>query len=103
MILIYTVCKSLAEAKKIATMLLKLKLVACANYWPTESVYRWKGKVVKGKEAVMILKTRKNYYSRIEQLIKEFHSYETPCILKIEIDKSEGKYLQWLFRETRIV
>ncbi|MBU1036519.1 divalent-cation tolerance protein CutA [Patescibacteria group bacterium] len=103
MILIYTVCKNKTEAKKIALMLLKLKLIACANFWPITSVYSWKSKIVTGKEIVLLLKTRKNYYKKIESVIKKVHSYEAPCILKIEVDKAEGEYLQWLFKETKII
>jgi len=103
MSLVYTVCKNKTEAKKIATMLIKLKLIACANYWPIESVYRWKNKIVNGQEVVMILKTRNNYYKKVESLIKKIHSYETPCILRINADQVEKKYLEWLFKETKIV
>ena len=103
MILIYTICKNKSEAKKIAQMLLKLKLIACANYWPIESVYRWKNNIVNGKEAAMILKTRKSYYKKIESVIKKIHSYETPCICQLDVKKADRQYLDWLTKETRIV
>ncbi|HBV02636.1 MAG TPA: divalent-cation tolerance protein CutA [Candidatus Komeilibacteria bacterium] len=99
----YTVCKNKTEAKKIATMLLKLKLIACANYWPAESVYRWQNKIVNGREVVLILKTRKNYYKKIEGLIKKMHRDETPCLLKIMPAQVEPDYLAWLKRETQII
>lgn len=83
-------------------MLLKLKLIACANWWPLESIYRWQNKIVQGKEAAMFLKTRKEYYKRIELIIKKIHSYEVPCIVRINPDMVEGKYLEWLKKETRI-
>lgn len=103
MIFIYTVCKNKAEAKKVANMLLKLKLIACANWWPIESIYRWQDKVVNDREVAMILKTRKNYYKRIESIIKKIHSYEVPCICQIDVNKVERKYKEWLIRETRII
>jgi len=103
MILIYTVCKNKSEAKKIAKILLKLKLIACANWWPTESVYRWKNKTVNGREAVMYLKTRKEYYKKVEQVIKKLHSYQTPCVLEIDVDKIDRQYQAWVRQETRMV
>ncbi len=103
MILIYTVCKTKQEAKKIANMLVRLRLVACANFWPIESVYCWNNKLVNGKEAVLILKTRKNYYKRIESIIKKIHRYEVPCILRIDISQANRQYRDWLMRETRIL
>ena len=84
-------------------MLLKLKLVSCANFWQVDSVYNWKGQVVSGKEVTLILKTRKNYYKKIELLIKKIHSYDVPCILKLNVDQAEKKFLDWLNQETRIV
>ncbi len=103
MILIYTVCKNKTEAKKIANMLLKLKLIACANWWQVESCYKWKNKIMNGNEAVLILKTRKNYYKKIESVIKKVHSYDTPCIIKLKPDKVEGDYQKWLLKETKII
>jgi len=103
MILIYTICKNKAEAKKIASVLLKLKLIACANWWPIESTFTWKNKTVIAKEAAMFLKTRKENYKKLESLIKKMHSYETPCILEIDVDKLNQEYQQWVRRETRIV
>lgn len=103
MILIYTVCKNKTEAKKIAKMLIKLKLAACANLWPMESVYRWREKIIEDREVAMILKTRKNYYKKIESVIKKIHSYEVPCILRINPDQVEGEYEKWLVRETKFI
>jgi len=84
-------------------MLIKLKLIACANYWPIESVYRWKNKIVNGQEVVMILKIRNNYYKKVESLIKKIHSYETPCICQLEVAQVEQKYKKWLIKETKII
>ncbi|OGY88792.1 MAG: hypothetical protein A2927_01595 [Candidatus Komeilibacteria bacterium RIFCSPLOWO2_01_FULL_45_10] len=103
MILIYTICRNKSEAEKIAAMLLKLRLIACANWWPMESIYRWKNKITTGQETVMILKTRENYYKRIESIIKKIHSDEVPCILKIKVNGVQSKYLEWLRKETRVV
>ena len=103
MILIYTICKNRNEAKKIASMLLKLKLIACANWWQTESVYRWENKIVNDKEVAMILKTRNNYYKKVESVIKKIHSYDVPCICQLDVKKTDRQYLDWLAKETRIV
>ena len=103
MILIYTVVKNKSEANKIAKLLLKLKLIACANSWPIDSVYTWHDKIVSGKEVAMLLKTRKSYYKKIESLIKKIHSYEKPCILVINPDKVDNEYLSWLKQVTRLV
>lgn len=42
---IYITYPNIEEAKKICTHLLEQKLIACANYFPIESAYWWKGKI----------------------------------------------------------
>ena len=96
MILIYTICKNTGEASRIANMLLKLKLIACANWWPIESVSRWKNKIVKTRETAMILKTRKAYYKKIEAVIKKIHSYEVPCIVAFGWAESSKEFSDWV-------
>lgn len=103
MILIYTICKNRIEAKKIANVLLKLKLIACANWWPVESLYRWKNKIVNGKETAMYLKTRKENFRKTAAVIKKIHSYETPCILELDVDQVDCQYQDWVRKETRVV
>jgi len=101
--LIYTICKNKQEAKKIAGFLLKLKLIACANFYPVESVYRWNNKIVNGKEAVMFLKTKKENYQKVEATFKKLSSYEIPCIFEIDVDKISKQYKDWARKETRVI
>lgn len=103
MILIYVSCKNKTAAKKIANVLLKLKLIACANWWQVESVYRWKNKIVNSHETAMYLKTRKENYKKVEAVIKKLHSYQTPCIFEIDVDKVNLKFKAWVRQETRLI
>ena len=98
-ILIYVTHKNLEEAKKIASVLLDKKLIACANFFPIESAYFWKGKIEDAKEYVSLLKTRKENWNKVKLEIKRVHPYETPCILKIEVEANED-YEKWVNSET---
>lgn len=99
MILIYTPCKNEQEAEKIAEILLTEKLVACANILPSKSLYFWQGKLNKEQEAILILKTTKDKIKIAEGRIKELHSYELPCILKIE-GKANEEFETWVANNT---
>jgi periplasmic divalent cation tolerance protein len=99
MILIYITCKNKIEAKKIANFLIKNRLIACANFFPIESIYRWQEKIVKDKEVVLILKTLEKNFKKIEKEIKKLHSYTIPCILEIPLKRVNSNYLNWLKRE----
>ncbi|MEK6943503.1 MAG: divalent-cation tolerance protein CutA [Nanoarchaeota archaeon] len=98
MILVYVTCKNSKEAEKISFYLLKKKLIACANIFPVESVYLWKGKITKSKETVLIAKTINKNLKKAENEIKRMHSYEIPCILKINAGANK-EYLNWIKKE----
>ncbi len=99
MILIYITCKDKKEAKKIGTFLIRKRLAVCCNIFPIESIYLWKGKIVKDKEVVLIVKTLKENFNKIEKEVKKLHSYRVPCILEIPIKRVNKEYLNWLEKE----
>ena len=96
MIIIYTTFPKLSEAQKISELLIKNKLAACANIFPIGSVYKWDGKIVKEKEFGVFIKTKKNNFKKVEQFILKHHSYKTPCIIQIPVQKITPKYKNWL-------
>ncbi len=101
MILIYITCKNKKEAKKIGLSLIKKRLAACCNVFPIESLCWWQGKIAQGREAVLIVKTLKNNFKKVEKEVKRLHSYTAPCVLEIETKRGNQDYLRWLGREIR--
>lgn len=95
-IFIYTTFASKEEAKKISHELIEKKLAACANIWPINSVYKWQRKVQDSQEWVAIIKTKKNYFTKVEEFIVSKHSYDTPCIIEIPVGQVAKKYSDWL-------
>ena len=95
---LYITAKDKAEAQRISKPLLQKKLIACANIFPIESMYRWKGKIVNGKEAVLILKTMKKKVVVLRREIEKMHSYEIPCIAQIDVKVNE-KYGTWMEKQ----
>ena len=96
MIFVYSTFPNKKEAKKIGERLVQKKLAACINVFPIESIYSWKGKIIKDKEFGAIIKTKKGNFKKVEKFILENHSYDTPCILEIPISRVTKKYLKWL-------
>lgn len=103
MIFVYITCKNKNEARKIGLTLVKKRLVACCNIFPIESIYHWKNKIIQDREVVLIVKTLKKNFQKIEKEVKRLHSYEAPCILEISIEKGNLEYLNWLKREIKKV
>lgn len=95
-ITIYTTCSDKKEAKKIGEYLVKKNLVACANYFPVDSIYEWRGEIKNGKEVALFLKTFANLYDRVEEEIIKRHSYEAPVILATKVERINKSYLEWM-------
>ena len=57
-------------ARKLARAALAARLIACANLIPqVESHYRWQGKIERGAEVLLVLKTTTARLAALEQLI----------------------------------
>ena len=96
MIMIYITCKDGEEARKIAIHLLDYKLIACANIFPSNSLYKWENKLEDNKEMIIIAKSIKEKFNEIETEVKKMHSYKTPCIVMIQVSEGNKEYLDWV-------
>ena len=89
------------EARRIGKGMVDAKLAACANIIPgIQSIYRWKGKVVKAQEVLIILKSTRPRYRALEKAIKAMHSYETPEIIALPVKDGLDRYIGWVRNET---
>ena len=100
-VFVYTTWPSTVEAEQAGHALVERRLAACVNILPNMvSLYWWEGKIERGEEAVMIVKTRASLAPKVEAAVKEMHSYTTPAILVIPLDRVEKTYLGWIMAET---
>lgn len=100
MTLVYITCKDKREAERISMRLLRKRLIACANTFPVKSMYRWNKKVIKDNENVVIAKAKDKNFKRIVAEVKKMHSYQIPCILKIDAEANKD-YERWVNKEIR--
>ncbi len=85
------------EAEKIASSLLKERLVACANIiGPVHSLFWWQGKIDTAQEHLILMKTRKDLFNKLSERVKALHSYQVPEIIAIPIVEGLKDYLNWI-------
>ncbi len=90
------------DAQTIADALVEKRLAGCVQIvGPIVSTFSWQGKIERAEEWLCMIKSEKSLYSRLEQSIKELHTYETPEIIAVPIVAGSQQYLQWLSHELR--
>lgn len=100
---VITTTASSADARRIAGALVERRLAACVQIvGPIQSIYRWEGKMETSEEFQCWIKTRAAHYDRVEQAIRELHSYEVPEILAVPVVNGGQAYLDWLRQETAV-
>ena len=96
-VIIFVTCGSAIEARRIADALLRKRLIACANIvTDIESKFRWKGKIAKAKEALVVIKTKAGNFKTVEKAIRRIHSYDVPEIIAMPIVAGCKEYLDWI-------
>ena len=94
---IYVVFANAEEAERIGRAVIEERLAACINILaPVRSIYRWKDKIEMADEVAAILKTHHWRADALIERIAQLHSYETPCIVSVPIDKILGSYADWV-------
>lgn len=84
------------EARKIARAVLKKKLAACVNIVPgIESHYWWEGKIERGAEVLLVIKTSRRHFGRVAATVRSVHSYSTPEIIALPVTAADARYARW--------
>jgi periplasmic divalent cation tolerance protein len=97
---IYITCKDEDEARGIGRTLVDERLAACVNFFPIQSIYRWKGRVEEAGEVALIAKTRLELVEQVIGRVRELHSYETACAVSWIIDRGNAPFLDWILEST---
>lgn len=100
--LVLVTAPDLKTARSLARAALAAKLIACANLVPrVESHYWWRGKIERGAEVLMVLKTRRALLGALEKLVLKQHPYDTPEFLVLPLRGGSARYLAWLTASTK--
>jgi periplasmic divalent cation tolerance protein len=84
-------------ADRIANALVERRLAACVNLLPISiSVYRWKEKVCRDREFLLLIKTSAHLFNEVRDTIRELHTYELPDVIALPVVVAEEKVLDWI-------
>ncbi|MBF0214617.1 MAG: divalent-cation tolerance protein CutA [Magnetococcales bacterium] len=84
-------------AERLAETLIQESLAGCIQILPQgRSIYRWEGAIHKDAEWVLLIKTTRGVYARLESRLKTLHPYDTPELLALEVTEGHPAYLAWL-------
>lgn len=97
MILVLTTVPNRSVATKIANLLVRQRLAACVTSLPkASSIYRWKNKIEKATEYLLLIKSTERAFSKLKQAIQARHPYEVPEIIAFKVEGSLKCYAEWL-------
>jgi periplasmic divalent cation tolerance protein len=90
------------DASAVAQKLVEEKLAACANLIEgMKSFYVWDGKMEQGRESILILKTKSEFYEPLAARLRSLHPAEVPCIVALPIEKGLPDFLSWIDASTK--
>lgn len=92
----------LKVARKLAKVCLESRACACVNIIPRiESHYWWQGKVERGNELLLVIKTTRAQLNALEQCVLANHPYDTPEFVVLPIAAGNRRYLEWISASVR--
>jgi periplasmic divalent cation tolerance protein len=90
------------DAERIARAIVERGLAACVNVVPgVVSIYRWKGKIERDEERLLVIKTRGERFEALREALVAMHPYEVPELIAVRIEDGHGPYLDWLADSVR--
>ncbi|NNK90407.1 MAG: divalent-cation tolerance protein CutA [Saprospiraceae bacterium] len=95
---LYSTFPDKEKATEIGQILVKEKLVACANTFPVSSYYNWEGGLQEDEEYAAFFKTSLEMSRVAINRIKDLHPYDVPIITS-ETRSVNKEYEDWLKKE----
>jgi len=100
-ILVISTVPNEEEGNSIAKKIVAERLAACVSLSSAvKSFYWWQDEISTDREFMLFIKTRNDLFPKLEQRIRELHSYEVPEIIGLPVCQGSQTYLDWIKKET---
>jgi len=85
------------DGERIAGVLVGERLAACVQMiGPILNTYRWQGVVERSEEWLLLVKTKRGLYTRVEEVICGLHLYDVPEVIAVPLVLGSRDYLGWM-------
>jgi periplasmic divalent cation tolerance protein len=95
--LFYIPVNAESDATALGNKTIELRLAACANIFPIQSVFPWENSINHEGEFVLILKTIPFLEKMVRDFFSEHHPYDVPCIMSWEVEVNSS-YGEWIMK-----
>ena len=96
-LMVYCTCPDSSVAHRIARSLIEQHVAACVNILPAvRSIYSWQGKIHDDAEVLLLIKTDRNHFTALSDIITRMHPYEVPEIIGVPLEAGYQPYLEWM-------
>lgn len=101
-LLVLVTCPNRRLARRLAERAVSARAAACVNVLPgIDSVFRWEGAIDRARETLLLIKTTKRAYARLERVIAAAHPYDVPEIIALPLRAGLPAYLNWVGASVR--
>ena len=100
-VLVWTTLAADADAAAFAETLVAERLAACvAVQAPMDSFYRWNGRVERGRERQIVIKTTAGRLPALGARVRALHPYQVPEWIVTPVVEGSDGYLAWIREST---
>jgi len=97
LVLVLVTVPDLKTARALGKVVLQGRVAACVNIVPgIESHYWWQGKIERGKELLLLIKTTSQRLADLQECVLANHPYDTPEFVVLPISSGSKRYLDWI-------
>jgi periplasmic divalent cation tolerance protein len=64
-----------------------------------QSIYRWRGAIEDSVEVLMIIKSSRGLFDRLQAVLAQRHSYDVPELIALPVVDGSPNYLYWMETE----
>src|SRR5579871_2925970 len=96
-IVVFSTCATEEEGARIGRALVESRVAACVTIVAgARSLYRWQGAIESAAECLLVIKSSRGLFDRLQAALAEVHPYDTPEVIALPVIDGASKYMRWL-------